>query len=228
MKTSNITKQELNSGLTNIRSAYRLLFEHQKRVLNTIGFIKDQFGMKADGGNKFFSDTIAGKRGDYPEVRTRSGMWAWDFLYSYCFEFYFGSKSISIDEIGYSYDLSIIQVSDTGFWESENDHKTELETQTFSDVKDSSSCFVFVFESKLENRDPYWTNKEKLGRELYVFLESKQNNKVLDTTDGQNVNSKFIMVRFDMSEFLDQNTTNHVIKQFNDFIIKSTTIDLLS
>lgn len=47
MKTNNITKQELNTVLTNIRSAYRLLFEHQKRVLNTIEFIKDQFGMKA-------------------------------------------------------------------------------------------------------------------------------------------------------------------------------------
>lgn len=154
-------------------------------------------------------------------------MWVWDFLFSYCFEFYFGSKSINIDKVGYGYDLSIFQVSDTGFWESENEDKTELETQTFSDVKDSSSCFVFVFESKLENRDSYWTNKDKLGRELYGFLESKQTTKVLDTTDDQNINSKFIMVKFDISDFFDQKTINQVIKQFNDFIIKSTSINLL-
>ncbi|AJH14536.1 hypothetical protein [Myroides profundi] len=225
MKT-NITKQELNEGLINVRSAYRLIFEHQKRVLNTIDYIKDKFGMKADGGNKFFSDPISIKRADYPEVWTSSGMWAWDFLYSYCFEFYFGNQEIKIDDLSFRFDLSVVQVSDTGFWDSENEHKTELDTQTFNAVKSSESYFVFVFESKIDGAESYWNDKDKLGKELYPFLESKENFKVFDTTNGKCQNSKFLMIKYNMSDFIDQQATDIVINQYKSFVFNHTKLEL--
>ena len=219
-----ITKEDLKKGLVHIRSAYRLIFEHQKRVLNIIDYIKDQLGLKGDGGNKYFSDPIASKRGDYPHLKIVSGMWAWDFIFSYCFEFYLGHQDYEFEGQNYNYEISIIQVSDTGFWDSDDDFKTELDTKTFQDVKKAESCFVFIFEIKLKEIESYWSSKEKLGVELYEFLGSQEKEKVIDTSENKSFHSRFLMIRRSMSDFLDQKSTDKALEDFKEYITIQTQI----
>ena len=51
------------------------------------------------------------------------GMWAWDYLYSYLFEYYIYSDTLD-DDSGIM--LSVVQYTDTGFFDSETDDKLDI------------------------------------------------------------------------------------------------------
>lgn len=55
-------------------------------------------------------------------------MWMWDFLYSYMFEFYLGEINLDNEDICA---LSVIQYSDTGFFEKEENNR--IDVNSFAD-----------------------------------------------------------------------------------------------
>lgn len=223
MEKNNLTKKELSKALLDVRKAYRLLFEHQSRIIQLIEYIKDAYGMKGDGGNKFFSDPLWPKKNDYPQLWTKSGMWAWDFFYSYLFEFYFGYDECKTDR-NKEFNLSVVEVCDTGYWDSTNIEKVHDRINTFAPEEDSSSCLIFVFECIDKSKKQYhWESKEKLGEELYRFLSSGEKQYILDTRG----NNSFILVRFDMADFINHQAVNKILSEFHNLVEQKTGIQLL-
>lgn len=218
-----LTEKELKSSMLDVRQAYRLLFEHQTRIISLIDYIKDYYGMKIDGGNKFFSDPIRPKRNDYSKVWTQRGMWAWDFFYSYLFEFYLGDLETKSNGKNKDYFMSIIEICDTGYWDSINENRSEIDINTFASVDESSSCLVFVFESiDKKKKNYYWTDKNKLGEELYKFLFSKKSDYFMETTED----NWFSLVKYDMSSFINQACTDKILNEYHNLIANKTGIQL--
>ena len=111
------TKVELQETLCDVRNAFRLIKEYQERMLGIVSYIKQAYSMPEFAGIKHFCDTIHSKKSSYAKLSIRKEMWALDFLYSYEFEYYFGQNSLVRDGVNMKYAISILQVSDTGFYE---------------------------------------------------------------------------------------------------------------
>lgn len=105
-------------------------------------------------GGPFFNSYLYG----YDANLKIDGVWAWNFLYSYQFEcFLGGQKLIKTNENIKEFDnvvMSIIQVSDTGFYLKDSIIGTEVDN--FEDVSKSESILIFVCE-KVE-RFSLWEN----------------------------------------------------------------------
>ena len=106
---------ELKEALCDVRKAHRLIYSYQARMLDLVRFIsaKLDFGGRLQGGAKYYSNDIW-KPKKYDYLNMPDGMWAWDFLYSYVFEYYLGKMEL---DNGSNIAISIIQYSDTGFFE---------------------------------------------------------------------------------------------------------------
>jgi len=116
----NLTNKEVDAALTDVRKAYRLLYQYQKRVLDVVYYIREKYNMPEFVGAKRFSDPIGKTRRCKEEYETVDlkifrDMWAWDFLYSYEFEYYLGCRNTTNRQIS----ISVLQISDSGFYESD-------------------------------------------------------------------------------------------------------------
>lgn len=103
---------QLGKALYNVRKAHRLLHDYQTRMLDLAYFIKTKLGMPNFKGKKHFSAPISSQS----DKNIWRDMWAWDFLYSYVFEYYLGEKNVNNKK----YAVSLIQYSDTGYFDSQN------------------------------------------------------------------------------------------------------------
>lgn len=103
---------QLGKALYNVRKAHRLLHDYQTRMLDLAYFIKTKLDMPTFTGKKHFSKTISSQS----DKNIWRDMWAWDFLYSYVFEYYLGEKNVNNKK----YAISLIQYSDTGYFDSQN------------------------------------------------------------------------------------------------------------
>ena len=81
--------QKLTNALQDVRRAHRILYAYQKRMSDLAYFIKRKLDMPKFRGFKHFSRPISKNRG---YLTIRHDMWAWDYLYSYLFEYYLGKK----------------------------------------------------------------------------------------------------------------------------------------
>lgn len=103
---------QLGKALYNVRKAHRLLHDYQTRMLDLAYFIKTKLGMPNFTGKKHFSNPISSQS----DKNIWRDMWAWNFLYSYVFEYYLGVKNVNNKK----YAVSLIQYSDTGYFDSQN------------------------------------------------------------------------------------------------------------
>ena len=143
MANSLTKKEEFNQALCDVRKAHRLICAYQNKMLDLTYFIKSKLGFPEYVGNKLFSDIIGKKRDSYGRLRIWKNMWAWDFLYSYVFEYYFGKIKTKSCEIA----MSVFQISDTGYFDNGNSgSRTEL--ATFASEEESISKLIFVVEKK--------------------------------------------------------------------------------
>ena len=118
-------KERLSNALCDIRKAHRMIYSYQQRMLGLAKFISAKLDFGQVSGVKHFSNDICKRRNGYMEVH--GNMWAWDFLYSYLFEYYLGEKEI---EGGDSIALSVVQYSDTGFFVDSNSGSTYCRAET--------------------------------------------------------------------------------------------------
>ncbi|KGN68495.1 hypothetical protein [Porphyromonas sp. COT-239 OH1446] len=105
---------QLGKALYNVRKAHRLLHDYQTRMLDLAYFIKTKLGMPKFTGKKHFSNPISSS--SQSDKNIWRDMWAWNFLYSYVFEYYLGVKDVNNKK----YAISLIQYSDTGYFDSQN------------------------------------------------------------------------------------------------------------
>lgn len=206
---NSLSPEEFNAALCDVRKAHRLIYTYQSKMLDLIHFIKSKLDFPEFGGNKLFSDPIAKKRSSYDDLKIFKGMWPWDFIYSYAFEYYLGSKTIKKSVIA----LSILQVSDTGYFDSKKDkHRTDI--SVFESEVEAKSKLIFLLEKK-DKKNNYAWDKEWVDEKII------SNDKVMSAdhhrecrNDNKNIQ---IIYSFSLEKFLDENTTIETLTEFTEY-----------
>ena len=191
-----ITQENLSKALLDVRRAHRILYAYQRRMLDLVSFIgqkltKSELKVK---GFKHFSDPVPGSRNDISPLHD---MWAWDYLYSYLFEYYLGETETSDNQ---HYALSLIQYSDTGYFDKEEE-ATRLELEKFKPEEESDSKLLFFLEYKPKDSKWEWGD----GTSLKKIVRST-------ATRGTQ-----ILYSFPLEEFINIETTLEVLREFRSY-----------
>lgn len=221
MQNNNLSKKEIEEALCDVRKAHRLIYQYQRRVLDIVLYIREKYKMPEFAGVRRFCAPIGSRSGlksEYDEklLRLPKDMWAWDYLYSYQFEFYLGLRDFEKKQISFS----IIEASDSGFYESQQPNKTQINISSFKDAETSSTCLIFIYETI--------NNKKK---DTYSWNIVEATNIILGGQDDHIINTKdddyFIAKKYDLVEFSNQESTDRVIEKFSKFVEEKTGVKLL-
>ena len=208
---SKLTKEELNNALCDVRKAHRLIYAYQRRMLDLTHFIKSKLVFSEYDGNKLFCNTIRGRNNSYGKLSIGKDMWAWDFLYSYVFEYYFGKK----DGGNYETTMSVIQVSDTGCFDSNVLHDSRIDITTFSSEENAITKLIFVIEKRDKQNEYAWADSNWLGHEVYNNNERMSAKHTVDTLNQKgNVQ---IIYSFPLERFLNEEATIETLKEFVEY-----------
>ncbi|WP_040281028.1 hypothetical protein [Psychroserpens damuponensis] len=113
-----------------VRKAYRLLYDYQRRILDLMKFIGETYDFPYKKGRPLFSS----------KAGTSLNNWAWDWIYMYCYDFRFEGKD---DKNPIQF--SVILKNDSGFYESTEENKIHaLEIEQFKAVEDSKTELILV------------------------------------------------------------------------------------
>ena len=213
------TTENLSKALLDVRRAHRILYAYQRRMSDLAYFIKCKLGMREFRGFKHFSNPIYGPSKGHSRLSIWHDMWAWDYLYSYLFEYHLGEQKTS-DEL-HDYKLSLIQYSDTGYFdreEEEEEEATRLELEKFKPEEKSGSKLLFFLEYKPKDSEWEWKDGSYMER---IVLDKEVGSKKHETgviTIG--VEHKQILYSFPLEEFINIETTLEVLREFRSFCQK--------
>ena len=205
------TTENLSNALLDVRRAHRILYAYQRRMSDLAYFIKCKLGMPDFYGFKHFSNPIYGRSKGHSRLNIWHDMWAWDYLYSYLFEYYLGVQKTS-DE-AYEYKFSLIQYSDTGYFDQDGQRRCRI--SEFGSEKESSSKLLFFLEYKPKDRNWEWGDGTSLeGIVLDKKVGSKGHTKeVRSTTSG----GKQILCSFPLERFINMEATLEVLREFRSY-----------
>ena len=202
------TTENLSKALLDVRRAHRILYAYQRRMLDLVHFIQSKLDMPVEDlcGFKHFSRPIS-KKGN---LTIWHDMWAWDYLYSYLFEYYLGEKET---DNGGAYALSLIQYSDTGYFDQEEEG-TRLKLEKFKPEGESSSKLLFFLEYKPKDRNWEWGNGTSLeGIVLDKKVGRKEHTKEVRDIEGV----KQILCSFPLERFINMEATLEVLSEFRSY-----------
>ena len=222
--------QKLTNALQDVRRAHRILYAYQRRMLDLVHFIQSKLDMREFRGFKHFSNPIHGRRKGHSRLKIWHNMWAWDYLYSYLFEYYLGKKETG--DKRHDYKLSLIQYSDTGYFDKEEEEEEEatraetkktfkpeedprLELEKFKPEEESGSKLLFFLEYNPKGSEWAWKDGPYLRR---IILDkkvgSKEHTKTFrDTATG----GKQILCSFPLERFINMEATLEVLREFCDY-----------
>ncbi|MCT1531003.1 hypothetical protein M3B46_08360 [Sphingobacterium daejeonense] len=199
--------EEFENALIDVRKAHRLIFKYQEKMLDLMNYIKSRLDFPEFIGKKHFSDSIGAKRTGSGMQRIGHGMWAWDFIYPYVYEYYLGD--IRLEK--YDCNLSLIQYSDTGFFDQSNEEVSRVDVPNFIKEEQSSSKILFILEAVPKNHKNWkWDKDDFIMNKLYASSSHKAN--VLE-----NNNTKLVLFSFPLSHFIDENSTNYALQVFCNY-----------
>ena len=139
-------------------------------------------------------------------------MWAWDYLYSYLFEYHLGGKEAG-DKL-HDYKLSLIQYSDTGYFDQEEEG-TRLELEKFKPEDKSSSKLLFFLEYKSKDSEWEWKDGSYMeGIVLDKKVGSKKHTKEVRYTS---TGGKQILCSFPLERLNNMEATLKVLSEFRSY-----------
>ena len=194
---------QFENVLKDVRSSYRLLALYQRRILDIVKYIGNQYNMSFQSGWSKFSNPIShGKRASIDK-------WSWDWLTMYLYEFNMGNIKIGDD----TYYFKIMHQADTGFFDSRKNVKiSRLDVDEFHDLKSSKTRFIFIM-SKNEDGFP-------ISNILESHLSGDDNVKIQ--------NGAWMAVPYNMERFINQESTDNVLKDFNNSFEATFCITLIN
>lgn len=199
-------QKDLNNAFIEVRKAYRLLADYQRKVLDLVDFIGNSFGRTYHGGHSKYGD---------PTPRNGKGsldLWSWDWLTMYYYEFHFGTQEINNDKITFS----VFIVSDTGYYNGKINNKKldKRETELFTSPQDSETKLIFLVG---KNRWEHGT----------LFAENFNNPEFITTKEGNESCDKGIMLykSYSLVAFSDQENAEKQMKDFEQYC-KSHDVEL--
>lgn len=197
---------ELKEALCDVRKAHRLIYSYQARMLDLVRFIsaKLDFGGRLQGGAKYYSNDIwKPKKDDY--LNMPDGMWAWDFLYSYVFEYYLGKMEL---DNGSNIAISIIQYSDTGFFEKTGNSRRDIDS--FATEEESGSKLLFIIEMVPKNNSWVWDIEDIVNNKEFASMSHTK-------TMLQKKGCVQGLYSFPIERFIDEKSTLEALQEFVDF-----------
>lgn len=200
------TNKDLENTLKDVRSAYRLLFEYQKRIIDLVDYSFKHFGRTFTESYPRFS-TEQNTKAD----KDLYGNWDTKNLYMHDFR----SSTYKSDEN--EYNLAILVVSDTGYFINhknsltinkpkslvENDKKN---FQDFQDVDQSETKLIFIAGKNL------WTFEGP-------FSHSFTNPELVLNKEGENKkgDDKMIYRSYNLSAFGNEDMTKRQLSDFEKY-----------
>lgn len=205
-------KEEFERALIDVRKSHRLIFKYQERMLDLVYYIRSRLDFPEFIGKKHFSDAIGSKRSSGSGMqRIWHDMWAWDFNYSYLYEYYLGVINLG----KYDCKLSIIQYSDTGFFDQSNEEVTPLDIQNYVSENNAISKILFILEAVPKTHKNWKWNTDELIKDK-KYASSTHQRDVLSQS-----NSSLILYSFPLSHFIDENSTNQALNEFCEFCVEN-------
>lgn len=215
-------KKEVDNIFVDVRNAFRLLSRYQKCIINIINYIREQTPYTDMWGSKnWYSDEIRTRRNspdkEYAKLNVFKDMWGLDFLYGHFFEYYFGTTKIGKQTV----EMSIFQVSDDGYFISDDDnkHMTDVSSYASSEVSHSYIVFnvsVYTKQSQLWLGDPS-RPEEDCKKFLTRFLESSKDT-IITSIDKEHT----ILKKYEMQLFTSQSEADKVITDFAKLVKDNT------
>ncbi len=193
----------------NVRKSIRLLYDYQHRVQGTMFYIKSQLNLSSTNSrieiNKLFSDPIHGSN-NYGQFRLYPGNWAWDFLFPMAMEYQLGEKDKR-------YRLSVIVVTDDGFFKALKKGSTvkKEKTETFAAVESSDTTALFVMELKQRGEWAKRWNRNSMESSLERWLNNDQDT-ISEKTEAGN---DFIVMKFKLSELVTEDKIHLVLSKMS-------------
>lgn len=205
--------EELNNALCDVRKAHRIIHEYQQRMLDLVRVIAAKLDFSGcSGGHKYFSNPIYRKRDGRLEIC--DGMWAWDFLYSYVFEYDLGA--IELDD-GSSVGLSIVQYSDTGFFDVVEGDPQRI--KTFASEEESLSKLLFIIENKPKKKEWVWDIEKIVNNK--EFASKNHTHTVLEKKGCRQG-----LYSFPLEKFVDEKSMIQTLQEFCDFCRAQDIVEL--
>ncbi len=191
-----ITKQNLAEALTEVRKAYRLIYQFQDQLLKLINYIGSFYGLKYYGWWQKFSRKLSQR-----PTSISLDNWAWDWIPMYYSEFIFQGEGFA---------FSIILAPDTGwfdkFYEEEKINVEKLEIDEYETIENSSSLLIFFIEK---------AGKDSLANEYDKFVSESRH--VKDFFNKKKYSGKigtaFYSV-YPLEKFYSLEATDKILKEF--------------
>ena len=134
----NSTHKPIDEVLLNVRKAYRLLHDYQRMVLGAVRYIGSQLDITYnDGWSRFAECTRSGQN-----VKLEQSSWDWLPMTGYEFHF---AKDLG-DKKWLS--LSFFIISDTGFFEGDDNENDKENLSAYASVEESSTKLAFIIRRK--------------------------------------------------------------------------------
>jgi len=191
-------QENLNNAFVEVRKAYRLLADYQKKVLDLVDFIGNSFGRTYAGGHSKYGD---------PTPRNGKGsldLWSWDWLTMYFYEFSFGTENINNQELTFS----VFIVSDTGYYDEKTRNKTldKRDTEVFTSPQESETKLIFLVGKDM------WEHKG-------VFVDNFNKPEFLTKSGGKESDEKGIMLykSYSLANFSNQKNAEEQLKDFEQY-----------
>ena len=204
--------EELKETLCNVRIAHRIIHDYQQRMLDLVRFIATKLDFSLYEGHKYFSNDIIKRRNQ--NLNVHENMWAWDFLYSYVFEYYLGEMEL---DDGSTIAISIIQYSDTGYYDNTGNDRQNLET--FAKEEDSISKLLFIIERVPKKKNWVWDIDKIVENKEYA---SKKHSKTVLEKNGCTQG----LYSFPIERFIDEKSSIEALKEFLQFCKEDLDIEL--
>ncbi len=219
--------KELDNVFVDVRNAFRLLNDYQKHILNIVNYIREQTEYAEMWGRKnWYSNEIGNKKNspdsDYAKLNIRNDMWGWDFLYGYILEYYFGD--LDKKRKG-NIEMSVIQVSDDGYFVSNRENKSMTKISTFEDSENSHS--YIILNMALTKKDNLWLSDldypdDYMKDFLTKFISSSEDKKIMKNDKGD----VSVIKKYEMQKFATQKGTDDVIRDFGKMVFEQTNMKL--
>lgn len=183
-------------------------------MLDLVHFIQSKLDMLEFRGIKHFSKPIYGRSIGHTPLNIWPTMWAWDYLYSYLFEYYLGEKEAG-DKL-HNYKLSLIQYSDTGYFDQDGQKRGRI--SEFGSEEESSSKLLFFLEYKSKDSEWEWKDGSYMeGIVLDKKVGSKKHTKEVRSTATEGTQ---ILCSFPLERFINMEATLKVLREFRSYCQK--------
>ena len=206
METNQLTEEQLKVAFCEVRKAHRLIYEYQRRMQDLSWFIRNKLGYNNYQGFKKFSNTLKSSN------KIEHDFWSWDWIYSYVYEYFLGEQTNKKNEN--SWRLSIIQISDDGFYKKKDSVATNL--KTFATVEESQSKLLFYLSVATKNANYDWDPSGIIKK----YADKEGGYTIKNDTKTQ------IVFSVSMTKFVNEEATMQILRDFVKYCNDNAGTDL--